>query len=180
MHSRLCDYLSELVYNSLESDSTIVKASIIEDKKLIKLCVWDNGRGMCQRKIKNIFNPFLNESKKHPRRTMGFGLPFLKQFVDSINGKIKVESKRGLGTKIEIEVDRLQIDCPPIGDLPTTIVGILSSSNYSDFEFSHQKDRTFYTISKSELLERYGRLDKALNISKIRDDIRQNELKLGN
>ena len=68
------------------------------DKK-IKLSIKDNGIGIDENQIKNIFKPYYQiQSEKRNIQGMGLGLSIVKSIVDLIDGEIKVESKLDQGS----------------------------------------------------------------------------------
>ncbi len=77
----------------------------IEDKTHI--IIEDNGIGMSADQLKNIFDPFYQASHdKKNIQGIGIGLSIVKRVVNSINGKILVESKLNEGTKFIIIIDK--------------------------------------------------------------------------
>lgn len=68
------------------------------------ISVTDNGIGMSEEFLANIFEPFAQES--HDARSEysggGLGMPIVKSLVDRMGGKIRITSKAGEGTKVEI------------------------------------------------------------------------------
>ncbi len=69
----------------------------------------DNGVGIQDEVIKNIFNMFYrgNESSQGS----GLGLYILKQTVEKMGGKIRLESKLSKGTKIVLNIPAIQTGC---------------------------------------------------------------------
>lgn len=66
--------------------------------------VTDNGIGMSEEFLENIYEPFAQES--HDARSEysggGLGMPIVKSLVDRMGGTIVINSKAGEGTKVEI------------------------------------------------------------------------------
>jgi len=56
--------------------------------------VIDNGKGIPEKDLKNIFTPFFTTK---PRGT-GLGLAIVKKIIDDHNGKIEIRSELGKGT----------------------------------------------------------------------------------
>ncbi len=65
--------------------------------KYVKLSVKDNGIGMDDETVKNVFNPLF--STKNGNRSSGFGLSSVLSIVRQSNGYISVRSAKGEGTE---------------------------------------------------------------------------------
>ena len=78
-----------------------IKISIYRDDNKIKLHVEDNGCGIEEKHLENIFEPFYRVDKARSREYggSGLGLPFCKKIVEMHNGNLQVESKVNEGTK---------------------------------------------------------------------------------
>ncbi len=76
------------------------------DDKILRLIVKDNGIGIEKSEIKKIFRKFYRVRRGDTYVTKGFGLglSFVKTFLDSHNGKIKIESTPGSGSTFIIEL----------------------------------------------------------------------------
>ncbi|WP_414732751.1 ATP-binding protein [Acetobacterium carbinolicum] len=78
-----------------------------EADKEITLSVEDNGIGMDSEFIKRIFEPFFRIDVSKRKEGTGLGLCVVKVIVDSLNGKLQVESEINRGTKIKIILPRV-------------------------------------------------------------------------
>ena len=65
------------------------------------LSVEDEGIGINNKDLKNIFNPFFRTDSLEVRRTggAGLGLSIVKHIMDAHNGKIEVQSEIGKGSR---------------------------------------------------------------------------------
>lgn len=70
------------------------------DDDMIVVEVTDNGRGIKQADLKNIFNPFF--TTKPVGKGTGLGLSLSYSIIQKHNGRIEVKSKEGVGTKFTI------------------------------------------------------------------------------
>ena len=71
-----------------------------EDELFVK--VTDNGRGISERDLEQIFEPFF--STKTARGGTGLGLVVTYNLVQEIGGRISVESKEGVGTSFTVTI----------------------------------------------------------------------------
>jgi|WetSurMetagenome_2_1015567.scaffolds.fasta_scaffold25765_1 signal transduction histidine kinase/PAS domain-containing protein len=83
---------------------TIVVSSYRPNGREIVLRVSDNGKGMDERTVKQIFDPFYT-TKRHQGGT-GLGLSIAYGIIKEHKGRIEVESKVGIGTTFYIYVPR--------------------------------------------------------------------------
>ena len=76
------------------------------DDKIFRLLVKDNGIGIEKSEVRKIFRKFYRVRRGDTYVTKGFGLglSFVKTFLDSHNGKIKIESTPGSGSTFIIEL----------------------------------------------------------------------------
>ena len=105
------NHLENIIINVLDNaikysvNSPIINftSDTIEDK--IHLCIEDRGIGMDKSTQKMIFEKFYREQDGdiHNIKGHGLGLSYVKKIVDFHNGIIKVDSKKGVGTKFSIE-----------------------------------------------------------------------------
>lgn len=74
-----------------------------------KLCVdiTDTGIGISKEYIKNLFSPFSQEETGYTRKFdgNGLGLALVKRYCDLNNADIKVESKKGKGSRFTVEFE---------------------------------------------------------------------------
>jgi signal transduction histidine kinase len=98
--------IENIIRNAVESidGSGAVKVSVNTDDKTAKVTITDNGGGIPENQIDYIFEPFFSTKKN----AIGLGLVYAKQVIDAHRGKIKVESKEGVGTTVTIEIPRAQ------------------------------------------------------------------------
>jgi polar amino acid transport system substrate-binding protein len=83
---------------------TIVVSSYRPNDREIVLKVSDNGKGMDEKTVKQIFDPFYT-TKRHQGGT-GLGLSIAYGIIKEHKGRIEVESKVGVGTTFYIYVPR--------------------------------------------------------------------------
>ncbi len=71
-----------------------------------EIIVQDNGIGMTQEYLKDLFVPFerANDSRISHIKGTGLGMPIVKNIVEMMNGDIQVESKLNVGTKFIITI----------------------------------------------------------------------------
>ena len=76
------------------------------DEGDIKFVIADNGVGICEDKLKAIFEPFLQLDSSTTRdfEGVGLGLALVKKVVDMHRGSISIESREGEGTTVTVHI----------------------------------------------------------------------------
>lgn len=159
MHYSISDYIFDLTENSMQSGADLVQLSIKESTSEFDIKIKDNGKGMDEQTLERAMDPFYSDGKKHAKRKVGLGLPFLKQLVESTEGSFSIDSAPGKGTQLEMVFPKDHIDLPPLGDLTSTLVGLMTYSDNVEFVFEYESDNNKYTVKRSELCEVLGELN---------------------
>jgi signal transduction histidine kinase/CheY-like chemotaxis protein len=98
--------LSNLFHNAIDAiaEKGDGEISVVLEKRpteqIINLTVKDTGIGMGFETQKRIFDPFY--TTKDTGKGTGLGMSIILQVVQEMNGEIKVDSKRGVGTTITL------------------------------------------------------------------------------
>lgn len=80
-----------------------IKISLIKQGKGIKFSISDNGPGINEENIENVFNKFYQGNTDHKGEGSGLGLSLAKQIVLINNGKICVKNNINGGCTFEVE-----------------------------------------------------------------------------
>ncbi len=100
--------IQNLITNSIKysSDKKYLKISVESENNQINISVKDNGIGISNKDLKQIFEPFYRgksvvDAQIHGN---GLGLSLVKQIVAAHGGKVTVESELGKGSKFIIQL----------------------------------------------------------------------------
>lgn len=101
--------LKSLIFNLVKNainayeKEAIVKIELSQNKEI---CIIDYGKGIPNSEIEKIKEPFYTLSKDRNRcfSGMGLGLPLCIRIVELQGGKLQIESKEKVGTKITIKL----------------------------------------------------------------------------
>lgn len=164
MHYTISDYLLDITQNSLEVLSKEISVTIEESEKEFSFSVLDNGIGMDSETLKKAIDPFYTDVKKHTKRKAGFGLSFLKQATEYSEGSFSITSEKGVGTEVRASFSKESFDTPPIGNIASTMVTLLS--HFGDFEliYNRKSQNGSYSIRRTELIDALGELETVASI----------------
>lgn len=183
MHASICDFLLDIVQNSIEAAATLVEVSIKESRKSIAFVVKDNGKGMSEETLKKVTDPFYTDGEKHVHRKIGLGLPFLIQAIEAVGGKFSITSQVGVGTTVSFNFLLDAIDSPPMGDLVATMVAFLTFGDEKhqllvERELTLEKQQESYEIDRLELLDLLGDFSTVGNLKLLKSFIESQEAAL--
>jgi hypothetical protein len=174
MHASVCDYIADLVQNSIEAGATQIGLTLETLEEQLKVCVKDNGKGMDAAKLKQAQDPFFSEPGKH-RRRVGLGLPLLYQAAESTGGMVNIESAPGCGTTVKFSFNLNHPDTPPLGSFALTLTSLMSFDGEYNLTVKRTTSEGSYEISRYELIDALGTLTEAGNIMLMRKFISSQE-----
>ena len=82
------------------------------------LSIEDDGTGMDQKTVNRALDPFFTTKDS---KSVGLGLALLSQAAQQTGGELKIDSKKGKGTKITATFQLSHPDMQPIGDVLATL-----------------------------------------------------------
>jgi len=181
MHYAVCDFLLDLIQNSVEAGSKTIEVRIIEEDGWIAAEVLDDGKGMDEEEMLRARDPFYSDGTKHPNRTVGLGIPFLVHAVEQAGGDWSLESKKGVGTRISFRFPEEGLDTPPLGDLTGMFLSGMCFEGNHEFVASHRAPATGieYELRRSEILEAVGDLASADALISVRQFLASYEASTG-
>jgi nitrogen fixation/metabolism regulation signal transduction histidine kinase len=96
--------LSNIIENAIsamgEAGRLVVRSSYIVSEKKIAISVSDTGKGIPERYVSKVFEPYFSLK---PGGT-GLGMALTKRIVDDHKGTIEIESKEDVGTAVTVEL----------------------------------------------------------------------------
>ena len=168
--SAMDEILHNIIINAITytGKNGLVKIRLTEVNNKISLRISDNGIGMTDEQLKNLFNSFYQISnKKRSIQGMGIGLSIVKELLDQINGVIEGISKVNEGTTFIIKFNKytLNKDDTVIDDYISVYKedNLLFSNNDITFLSDNYSDnrRNLLIIEDNKVLLSY--LQKKLN-----------------
>ena len=163
MHFAICDFLLDLVQNSVEAGATTIAVGVIEEDGVLDAYVEDDGKGMDEEELERAKDPFYSNGEKHPGRKTGLGIPFLLQSLQIAGGSYELKSRKGTGTRLSFRFPAGGIDTPPMGDLAGMFLSAMCFDGDYELEVLRRAPAraVAYEIRRSEILEAVGDLSDA-------------------
>jgi signal transduction histidine kinase len=90
--------LAQNALKAMPEGGRLVIAVEKEDSSGVMVSFSDNGIGMTEDEVKQIFQPFYSQFS----RGVGLGMSIVYQIVQSHNAKIHVQSRKGMGTTVTL------------------------------------------------------------------------------
>ena len=99
-NSKIFRVISNIVDNAVKysPEKSTIKISFFQKLKYSEFIIEDEGPGIPDEEKENIFGVFYQP--KRSKAGFGIGLAFCKKIVDKHKGRIKIQDKEGMGTKV--------------------------------------------------------------------------------
>lgn len=155
MMKELALHVLDIGENSVRGDGKNVEILVCEDMQENQLIIQikDDGRGIPPEMLKTIRSPF---TTSRTMRKVGLGIPFLNDTCLMCGGQLDIESTVGVGTTVTARMEHENIDRPPLGDMPSTLMTLFSSHPEIAFTYRYQyrakgEEMQEFSISTEEL-----------------------------
>ncbi len=149
-------HIIDIVHNSIRANASQIEVKIIDSLKSDKIIIEiiDNGIGMDEETIQRVQDPFYTTKKE---KTVGLGVPLLKQTANHCDGEFFIKSELGKGTIVHAEFKKSHIDLPPIGNLSDTFLTLLTYDDENiNIILNYETDKGKFSISTSEIKNEIG------------------------
>lgn len=163
-------HILDIAENSIRAKAKLVQINFFEDENEMRFEIIDDGVGMDEELLKMVLDPFFT-TKDERKKKFGLGLPLLKQNVEQSDGKFKIESKKGIGTKVFFSVNKNHIDALPLGNLGETLWILMTVYEGVDIVFTYEREGNRIKIDSRELMEVFNGMN--LGDSKISGYVKQ-------
>ncbi|MEG0910254.1 MAG: sensor histidine kinase [Ruthenibacterium sp.] len=140
----------DVAENSVSAGATLTQITLIinTQQKLQTLTIADNGKGMPPEMLARVTDPFCTS---RTTRKVGLGLPFLKMAAEMTGGTLAIESTVGVGTTVTATFTLGHIDLMPLGDMASTVAGLIQCNPDVDFVYTITADDESFTVDTREL-----------------------------
>ncbi len=168
-------HLLDIAENSITAGAKNITVTIREDTiaDRLYLSVQDDGKGMDEEMVRKVTDPFVTT---RTTRKVGLGIPLLKAAAEGCNGWLKIHSKVGEGTLIEVEFQRSHIDRMPLGDVASTFLTLLVGNPQIHWVFRYSVDQETFELDDQQIKQELGDipLSDPLVLSYLREILENN------
>ena len=135
----------DITNNSVKAGASEIRIAVSESasRDTVSIEISDNGCGMEAALLESVTDPFVTT---RTTRKVGLGIPLLRQTAIDTDGHFDISSELGRGTRIYADFKMSHLDRPPIGDMPSTIVSLISASPDIRFVYTHSTDVGSFTL----------------------------------
>jgi hypothetical protein len=143
-------HILDIAENSVRAGAKLITIRILEDleKDLYVMEIADDGRGMNAGERQRALDPFYTTKKV---RKVGLGLPLLQNAARNTGGAFRLDSAVGRGTTVTANFRRGHIDRQPLGNIASSLLGLILGNPGVDFLYHHRVDGRSYTLDTREL-----------------------------
>lgn len=140
----------DIAQNSIAAAASCIRIEVLENSAAhtLTIGIHDNGKGMTEEQVQKVLDPFYTT---RTTRKVGMGVPLFKMAAEQTGGSFTISSKAGVGTHVEAVFKTDSVDFTPLGDMPSTVVTLISMNTDRDFLYRHQVDDKEFTLSTGEL-----------------------------
>ena len=148
-------HILDIVQNSLTAGADNIKLELVdsESKDLISIKITDDGAGMSEEFLSKVMDPF---TTSRTTRNVGLGIPLLKSAAVMTGGDLEISSKIGEGTEISVSFKKANIDCPPLGDIGSTVTTLIQGSPDKNYTVNYQTDKGEFTMETTVFKNELG------------------------
>ncbi len=119
-------HILDLAQNSVRANASVVGLTVsLDEKGILSIIIEDDGCGMDEALLSRVQSPF---ATTRTTRKVGMGIPMMAENCRLAGGDLALESEVGKGTRLTATLDTHSIDCLPLGDLPGTVVSLVTAN----------------------------------------------------
>ncbi len=143
-------HIMDIVENSVAAGAKQVFISVSEDTagNRLRISVKDDGRGIPEDRLDQVLDPFYTT---RTTRRVGLGLSLFREASRRCEGEFTLRSTEGQGTEVSASFRRDHLDLAPLGDMATSVAGLIMGNSEVDFIYTHEKDGRVFRIDTLEL-----------------------------
>jgi hypothetical protein len=147
-------HILDIAQNSITAESKHLSVTLEENGiGLLTITVSDDGCGMSPGFLETVTDPF---TTTRTTRKVGLGLPLLRMSAEQTGGTLQVDSVLGAGTTVTATFYSSHIDCPPVGDIASTVALLTQGAPHVELTYLHTTPNGRFFFSTREVLEMLG------------------------
>ena len=142
-------HLLDIAQNSVTAGAGHIDLTLEENEaRDCRLVIADDGKGMSPEFLASVTDPF---TTTRTTRKVGLGLPLLRMTAEQTGGRVEIESRVGVGTTVTALFRAGHIDCPPLGDLPSTVSLLIQGAPDVEWTYRHTTPKGTFVLDTREL-----------------------------
>lgn len=147
-------HLLDIAKNSVAAGAGEINLRLTESRQG-EACmeIKDNGKGMSPEFLAEVLDPF---TTTRTTRKVGMGLPLLRMMAEQTGGRVEIESAQGQGTTVTAVFDTGHIDCPPLGDLSSSVALLIQGAPDVEWTWHHETPKGTVELDTRQLREVLG------------------------
>ena len=119
-------HLLDIAQNSIRAEANVVEIGFeLKENGMLIMTVKDDSCGMDAELLERFKSPF---TTTRTTQKIGLRIPMLMHNAMASGGGVEIESEPGKGTLLTATFDTSSIDCLPVGDLPATLVTLITAN----------------------------------------------------
>ena len=143
-------HVLDLIQNAIKAQASrievLLEAKPGEDQLFLRLA--DNGSGMAPELLRNVTDPFVTT---RTTRTVGLGLPLLKEQCEMTGGRLEIESELNKGTVLNAWLGLAHLDRLPLGSLAETFSVLTMAEPDIDFKLTLKQPEKEFTLDWEQI-----------------------------
>lgn len=145
----------DIAHNSVKAGASEITILVEESLKcdIVAIGIEDNGCGMDKEFLSAVTDPFVTT---RTTRKVGLGIPLLRQQAIDTEGHFNITSEPGRGTAVHADFKLSHLDRPPVGDIASTVVSLISANPNIRYIYKHFTDSGSFTLDTDEVKEQLG------------------------
>ena len=145
-------HLLDIIQNSVNAGARRIEAEFTAEPalNLLTMVVRDNGCGMPPELARQVTDPFVTT---RTTRSVGLGLPLLKEQCELTGGRLLLESEVGAGTVLTAEFGLDSIDRLPLGEISSTWVVLIMADPLIDYRLVLQSPGRHFELDLAAVRE---------------------------
>lgn len=169
-------HLMDIVQNSVKAKASEISIAIEvrpEEDRLI-LTIIDNGTGMPSEMVERVKDPFVTS---RTTRSVGLGIPLLKELCELTGGYLDLSSVEGEGTQLTACLGLSSIDRLPLGEIGDTMFVLISADPNLDYSLTFIAPDRQFEMKLAEVREEIPDLplDEPSVLSWLRDYVKEQQ-----
>lgn len=149
----------DIACNGIKAGAKNISVLLLQERRRLVIEITDDGCGMTEETLLRVTDPFTTSRKT---RKVGMGIPLIKLAAEQTGGNINIVSRHESeypdthGTVFTAVFYTDHIDCPPLGDIISTVTTLIQGSPHIDFVYRHVTEGDEIKLDTREMREILG------------------------